>query len=123
MHWFEVDILKHALQITAWVFGMMVLIDWIDVRTRGRIPQWMTGRKSSQYLLAGMLGLTPGCMGAYMNVSLYMHGYLSIGAMVGGMIATSGEAALIMFALFPKTAIILHLILICSAISFAYQLA
>jgi hypothetical protein len=119
MHLFESDILIHALQITAWVFGMMVLIDWLDVRTRGRIPQWMTRRKGSQYLLASILGLTPGCMGAYMNVSLYMHGYLSIGAMVGGMIATSGEAALIMFALFPKTAILLHLILISSGIIFA----
>jgi hypothetical protein len=119
MHLFEPDILIHAIQITAWVFVMMVLIDWLDVRTRGRIPQWMTSRKSAQYVLASTLGITPGCMGAYMNVSLYMHGYLCIGAMVGGMIATSGEAALIMFALFPKTALLLHLILIISGITFA----
>ena len=119
MHWFEPEILEHSLKITAWVFVMMIIVDWIDVRTRGRIPKWITRSKSSQYVLASVLGLTPGCMGAYLNVSLYMHGYLSIGAMVGGMIATSGEAALIMFAEFPKTALLLHVILISSGIFFA----
>lgn len=116
---FEPQILIHAVQITAWVFIMMVIIDWLDVRTRGRLPQWITDNKMKQYTVAGLLGLTPGCMGSYMNVSLYMHGYLTIGAIVGGMIATTGEAALIMFALFPKTAIFIHLILIGSGIIFA----
>jgi hypothetical protein len=116
---FDPEILVHALQITALVFIMMVIIDWLDVRTRGRLPQWITDNKMKQYTVAGLLGLTPGCMGSYMNVSLYMHGYLTIGAIVGGMIATTGEAALIMFALFPQTAIIIHLILIGLGIIFA----
>lgn len=116
---FEPEILFHALQITALVFIMMVIIDWLDVRTRGRLPQWITDNKMKQYTVAGLLGLTPGCMGSYMNVSLYMHGYLTIGAIVGGMIATTGEASLIMFALFPKTAIFIHLLLIGFGMIFA----
>ena len=119
MKLFEPEILLHALQITAWVFIMMVIIDWLDVRTRGRLPQWIADNRMKQYTVAGLLGITPGCMGSYLNVSLYMHGYLTIGAIVGGMIATTGEAALIMFALFPKTAIIIHLILIGFGIIFA----
>ena len=115
----EADIFFYSIQITALVFIMMVIIDWMDVRTRGRLPQWITDSKMKQYTVAGLLGLTPGCMGSYMNVSLYMHGYLTVGAIVGGMIATTGEAALIMFALFPKTAIIIHLILIGLGIIFA----
>jgi hypothetical protein len=116
---FEFDIFFHAIQITGLVFIMMVIIDWLDVRTRGRLPQWIANNRLKQYTVAGLLGLTPGCMGSYMNVSLYIHGYLSIGAIVGGMIATTGEAALIMFALFPKTAIVIHLILISLGIIFA----
>ena len=34
-------------------------------------------------------GATPGCLGAFMNVSLYVHGMISFGAIVGGTIATS----------------------------------
>jgi hypothetical protein len=116
---FEPEILLHSLQITALVFVMMVIIDWLDVRTRGRLPQWIADNKFKQYSVAGLLGLTPGCMGSYMNVSLYMHGYLTIGAIVGGMIATTGEAALVMFALIPKTAILIHLILIGLGMIFA----
>jgi len=117
---FDPDILLHSLQITAVVLVMMVIIDWVDVRTRGRLPSWIADSKMKQYTVAGLLGLTPGCMGSYMNVSLYMHGYLTMGAIVGGMIATTGEAALVMFALFPKTALLLHLLLIGLGIMFAY---
>ncbi|MBN2365929.1 MAG: arsenic efflux protein [Calditrichaeota bacterium] len=107
-HIFDSEVLIHSLQITALVFVMMVIIDWVDVRTRGKFPRWITHNRINQYLIATFLGLTPGCMGVYMNVSLYMHGYLSLGAMVGGMIASSGEASLVMFAQFPGKAILLH---------------
>lgn len=116
---FNFDILFHALEITALVFVMMIIIDWIDVHTRGRLPSWISGHPFYQYGMASLLGLTPGCMGVYMNISLYMHGYISLGAMVGGMIATTGEATLVMFALFPKTALLLNLILVTLGIIFA----
>ncbi len=110
------EILIHTLEITAIVFSMMVFIDWIDVRTRGKIPQWINKHKAYQYFIPNFLGLTPGCMGAYLNVSLYMHGYLTIGALLGGMITTTGEASLVMFALIPSTAVKIHLILFLIAI-------
>ncbi len=119
-HLFDIDILIHSLEITVLVFLMMVIIDWIDVRTRGKFPKWITHNRFYQYVIAVFLGLTPGCMGTYMNVSLYMHGYLSMGAMVGGMIASAGEASLVMFALFPRTAIILHAIMLGLGVIFAF---
>ena len=117
---FEIDILWHALEITGLIFVMMVFIDWIDVRTRGRVPVWISHHRIYQYILASFFGLIPACMGSYLNVSLYMHGYLSLGAMVGGMISTTGEASLIMLAEFPGTAIIIQLILFGSGILFAF---
>jgi hypothetical protein len=112
----DFEILVHALEITAIVFSMMIFIEWIDVRTRGKIPQWINKHKAYQYLIPNFLGLTPGCMGAYLNVSLYMHGYLTLGALLGGMIATTGEASLVMFALIPSTAVKIHLMLFFIAI-------
>jgi len=42
-----------------------------------------------------------------MNVSLYVHRLLGCGAIVGGMLATSGDEAFVMLALFPKEAMLL----------------
>jgi len=117
---FETDILWHSLEITGLIFIMMIFIDWIDVQTRGRVPEWISHHKIYQYFLATIFGLIPACMGSYLNVSLYMHGYLSLGALLGGMISTTGEASLVMFAEFPKTAIVLHLILFTSGMLFAF---
>ncbi len=73
-----------------------------------------------QYLLSSFLGATPGCLGAFTNVSLYVRGLLSFGAIVGGMVATSGDEAFIMFALFPKTALILTVTLFFIGIFLAW---
>lgn len=116
----DIHVLFHTIEITIIVFLMMVIIDWIDVQTRGKIPQWINRHKTYQYIISCLLGLSPGCMGAYMNVSLYMHGYLSLGAIVGGMIATSGEASLVMFALFPGKAFIIHILLLMFALVSAF---
>jgi len=73
-----------------------------------------------QYTLASFLGSTPGCLGAFMNVSLYVHGLISFGAIVGGMIATSGDEAFVMLAQFPGTALSLFGLLFVFGIVFAW---
>ena len=66
-------VLKHALMITSFVLIMMLLIEYINVQTRG---SWQTALRKSQvgqYLLGAFLGVTPGCLGAFTAVSLYSH--------------------------------------------------
>ncbi len=99
--------LGHALMITGFVLTMMVLIEYINVQTRG---WWQDGLKESgwkQYAIATFLGATPGCLGAFTVVSLYAHGAMSFGALVGTMIATSGDESFVMLAMFPGRALIL----------------
>lgn len=55
-----------------------------------------------------------------MNVSLYVHGLISFGALVGGMIATSGDEAFLMIAMFPREAFILFGLLFISGIIFSW---
>ena len=43
----------------------------------------------------------------FFNVSFYVHGLISFGTLTGGMIATSGDEAFVMLALFPKQALLL----------------
>lgn len=117
---FTVEILAHSLQITALVFLMMVLVDWIDVRTRGRVRDWVSGNKFREYLLSSFFGATPGCTGSFLNVSLYIHGFISFGALVGAMIATSGDESFVMFAEFPAVALLLHVLLFVLGIIFGF---
>jgi hypothetical protein len=78
------------------------------------------GGRWRQYMLASFLGATPGCLGAFMNVSLYVHGMISFGAIVGGMIATSGDEAFVMLTQFPLTALLLLASLFVAGIFFAW---
>jgi hypothetical protein len=99
---------------------MMLLVDFIDTASKERISSMVRGEPWRQYALASFLGGTPGCLGAFMNVSLYVHGMISFGAMVGGMIATSGDEAFVMLAQFPGTALALFALLFILGIPFGW---
>jgi succinate dehydrogenase hydrophobic anchor subunit len=100
-------IVKHALMITMFVFVMMLIVDFLDMISQKRLTALMTGGVWRQYTVASFLGATPGCLGAFMSVSLYVHGLVSFGALTGAMIATSGDEAFVMLAKFPGTAMLL----------------
>jgi hypothetical protein len=115
-----ISIAKHALMITVFVFVMMLLVDFIDTASERRLSVLMQGGRWRQYTLATFLGSTPGCLGAFMNVSLYVHGVISFGAIVGGMIATSGDEAFVMLTQFPGTALALFGLLFITGVFFAW---
>lgn len=106
-----IPIISHAVVITIFVFVMMLLVDYFNVATQGRIKKVIKGSKARQYTIASFLGSTPGCLGAFLNVSLYVHGLLTFGAIAAGMIATSGDEAFVMIAMFPKEALMLFALL------------
>ena len=113
-------VLKQSLMITTFVFVMMLIVDYLNVVTAGRLSSVMRGRRGRQYIISSLLGATPGCLGAFMNVSFYVHGLMSFGAIVGGMIATSGDEAFVMLALFPGKALFLFGLLLVMGIGFGY---
>ena len=104
-------IFKHALMITSFVFIMMLLIEYINVQTKGSWQNILKNSHWGQYILGAFLGAVPGCLGAFTAVSLYSHGIMSFGALVTTMIATSGDEAFVMFSMFPLKALFLTLII------------
>jgi hypothetical protein len=50
-------------------------------------------------------------LGAFLNVSFYVHGLISFGAIAVGIVATSGDEAFVMLAMFPDKAFLLFGIL------------
>lgn len=112
----SLELLETTLEISGIVFLMMVLVDFFDVRTRGKIKAIVNKSRWNEYFTASFLGATPGCVGSYINVSMYMHGFMGMGAIASGMIATSGDEAFVMLVRFPEKALFLFGILFLMAV-------
>ncbi len=106
-----ISVIKHALMITSFVAVMMLVIEYLNVLSRGEWQERISKRPWGQYLLAAFLGATPGCLGAFAVVSMYAHRRLSLGAVVAAMVATSGDESFVLFAMVPKTALLLTALL------------
>lgn len=105
------DIVEHALLITGFVLGMMLLIEYLNVLTRGGWHRKLSRHRWGQYLAAGVLGVTPGCLGAFAVVAMYTHRTVSVGALVTAMIASTGDAAFVMLGRVPRDGLLVMAIL------------
>ncbi|MBZ0200062.1 MAG: arsenic efflux protein [Ignavibacteriaceae bacterium] len=115
------NVLNESIQVTFFVLLMMIAVDIINVKTKGKLESILQrGRKWRQYVVASLLGTAPGCLGSFAGVSLYIHGMISFGALTGLMFATAGDEQFIMLAMFPKTALILFGILFLLGIFAGY---
>ena len=101
------EVFKHAIMITGFVFVMMLVIEYVNVQTRGVWQTFINSSPWSQYILAAALGAIPGCLGAFTVVTMFSHGIISLGAVVTAMIATSGDEAFVMLAMIPKNALLI----------------
>ena len=104
-------VLAESLEISGFVFSMMLLVEYLNVLSRGTLQKRLSRGGPWNYAGAVFLGTTPGCLGAFTDVTLYVHGLISMGALAGAMIATSGDESFVMIALFPGKALFLFGIL------------
>lgn len=114
------SIVKQALAITGFVMTMMLIIDYVNVISHGKLLSKLKRRRSAQIITGTLLGLIPGCLGTFTAVSMYTHRLLSFGALTAAMIATSGDEAFLMFAIIPGKAWIIMLILAVVAIAVGF---
>ena len=112
-------ILQQTLIITTLVIGMMMVIEFINVRTGGLWSKRLQKSPWIQILFAIIMGVIPGCLGTYTVVSLYVHRVVNFPALMAALITTTGDEAFFMFSLFPEKALLINLILIVTAIIIA----
>lgn len=112
--------LLHAIMITGFVAMMMVVIEYINILSKGIWQKGLRGGRWKQYILASFLGATPGCLGAFAVVSLYSHRELTLGALVAAMIATSGDEAFVMLSLIPEQSPFIFIILLFLGLTAGY---
>ena len=94
-----------TLRILAIVFVLMVVVEFAELRAGGAIRRVLTPRRGLQYVIASGLGAIPGCVDAFLVVSLYKAGLVSFGALAAVMLSTSGDEAFVMLATIPSTAV------------------
>lgn len=115
------DVLKESTKVSLFVLLMMIAVDFINVKTKGKLESILQrGRKWKQYFISSLLGSAPGCLGSFAGVSLYIHGMISFGALTGLMLATAGDEQFVMLAVIPDTAILLFAILFLLGIFAGY---
>ncbi len=97
------EVLRDAVTITAFVFVMMVVVEYVNVLTRGAWQRRLMLSRWRQYVLSGLLGIVPGDLGPFAVTAMYTHGSVSIGALITVMLAASGDASFVMLAVVPRT--------------------
>lgn len=112
-------ILQQTLIITTLVIGMMMVIEFINVRTGGLWSKRLQKSPWIQILFAIVMGIIPGCLGTYTVVSLYVHRVVNFPALIAALISTTGDESFFMFSLFPEKALLINLIIIGIAVAVA----
>lgn len=110
------DVLRNSFLITGLVITMMLMIEFINIHSGGRLFSKLLKHRFGQVVLGAGLGIIPGCVGGFAAVSMYSHKLLSFGALIAMMIATSGDEAFVMLAMIPKNALILCVALFVVAV-------
>ncbi len=105
------DVTFHALTICILVYFMMSFTEYLHTIAYGKWACLLSQSKWFGYLFAALLGVIPGCVGAFACVTLYTHGLISLGAIVACMVATCGDEAFILLSLTPQVALWLFCLL------------
>ena len=110
------QIFIRTIMITSFVLMMMLVIDYLNVQSKGVWNKKLQQKPYLQIIFAAILGIIPGCLGAFTVVSLFTHRVVSFAALVTAMISTFGDEAFVMFAMMPEKALLLSSIVFITAI-------
>jgi hypothetical protein len=95
------------VQVSAFVAATLLLFYGLEKIFRFDLGQAMGNARVMQVPFAAFLGATPGCGGAVVVVAAYASGKVSFGAVVATLTATMGDAAFLLIATRPDTALVL----------------
>lgn len=111
------DILRNAILITGLVTVMMMLIESLNIESKGSLFRGLKKTRTGQVIFSALLGSIPGCIGGFASVSLYTHRMISFGALIAMMIASSGDEAFMLVAMVPDKALMIFALLFIIAVA------
>lgn len=90
--------LHHCLQMAGFILLMLFVIQFLtDVIGLEKILSLTLDYPIICILIAGLLGMIPGCASSIAITTLYLNGVLPFGAMLAGLLCCSGVGILILF--------------------------
>lgn len=90
--------LHHCLQMAGFIFFMLFVIHFLtDVIGLEKILSLTLDYPIICILVAGLLGMIPGCASSVAITTLYLSGVLPFGAMLAGLLCCSGVGLMILF--------------------------
>ncbi len=104
LHEFLTDVVGQIVVITFFVLSMIMVLEYLNVFSKGHVHGFMQRQSGLQILIAAILGVVPGCIGTYTAVSLYTHNVIGFGALLANLIATTGDEAFWMLSKMPDKA-------------------
>lgn len=103
----EVALSEAFLQVTVFVAGTLAIVFGLEKVFAVDLGKMMSRAKYMQGFYAALLGATPGCGGAIIVVTQFTKGKISFGSVVAVLIATMGDAAFLLIAREPQTAVLI----------------
>ena len=94
------------LQVTVFVAATLAVFYAVEKLLRTDIGALMARSHRWQPAIAALLGALPGCGGAIVVVTQFTRGYASFGALISVLVATMGDAAFLLIAREPSTALL-----------------
>ncbi len=90
--------LKHTVQVTLFVFAVTLLLEIaIDSIGEDALAGFMAGNPAVSVAASCIVGLIPNCAASVAITELYLGGTLGTGAMLGGLLVSSGVGLLVLF--------------------------
>lgn len=102
-----IDILEESVVLTLVVIALMSAIEAFNFTSHGRLTGFLHRSRAGQIVVSALAGAIPGCIGGYFSVSMYSKKMFSFGALLAMAVATTGDEAFVMLAMYPKTAIVI----------------
>ncbi len=90
--------LKHTLQVTVFVFVVSLVLELV-IESVGEesLAALIAGNPAASVVAACVVGLIPNCAASVAITELYLDGALGAGAMLGGLLVSSGVGLLVLF--------------------------
>ena len=121
LFWLIVETLSDAYLAVSVFVAMSLLLIYSAQRYLGAdLIGYLNDNPRLQVPIASLLGVLPGCGGAIIVVTQFVHGKLSFAALVAVLISTMGDASFLLLASEPATAALVMGITVTAGIIFGY---
>lgn len=119
--WLIVSTLSDAyLAVSVFVALSLLLIYSAQHYLGADLIGYLNSNRKLQVPVAALLGMLPGCGGAIIVVTQFVHGRVGFAALVAVLISTMGDASFLLLAREPQTALLVLVVSLAAGVLFGY---